>query len=414
MPHPPSPAAPVTQGHTEGGGREADALPPAGLRRVPVLAAASFATSTQAFVMAGLLNELAADLGISVAQAGQLATVFALAFGISAPFVTALTAAWPRRGLLVGALGAMALLNLLIVLTHSYAAVLGLRLLCGVAAALVVPAAAATAAGLAPPAQRARALAMVMAGTTAAFLFGLPMGSVTGEVFGWRGAFGFAALLAGGAALAIRLLLPDVPGERSGLHGFRALRRPGVGGGLALTFTTYAAVFSISAFVGPAVNRVSGLTGGQVGIMQALAGVASLAGVPAGAWMAEHGGLRRAWVLPLLVAGAGATQFALLSGAADGMRLAPVLQGAAILAAAGCLFALSPLVQSYLVGLVPEARGVVLAVNSSALFLGQAAGAALGGLGIALIGLPGIGAAAFLMAGLALVVALLQRPRAGG
>ena len=412
-PSAPVPSAPVPSAPVPSGDDPATPQARAGLRRAAVLAAASFATSTQAFVMAGLLNELAADLAIPVAQAGQLATAFALAFGLSAPFVSALAAPWPRRRLLVGALSALALLNLLIVLTHSFAALLGLRLLCGVAAALVVPAAGATAAGLVPPALRARALALVMAGTTAAFLFGLPMGSVMGEIFGWRGAFGFAALLAAIAALAIRLLLPDVPGERSGLHGFRALHRPGVAGGLALTYATYAAVFCISAFVGPAVNRVSGLTGGQVGIMQALAGVASLAGIPLGAWMAEHGGLRRAWMLPLVVGLASLTQLALLSGAADGLRAAPFLQGAAILASAGSLFALSPLIQSHLVGLVPEARGVVLGANSSALFLGQASGALLGGLGIALLGLPGIAAAAVALATLATAIAWGQRRTPG-
>ncbi|MFC7551528.1 hypothetical protein ACFQU7_03240 [Pseudoroseomonas wenyumeiae] len=56
---------------------------------MPVLAAASFATSTQSFVYAGLLNELSHDLSIPVSQAGQLGTAFALAYGLSA-------IPWPR------------------------------------------------------------------------------------------------------------------------------------------------------------------------------------------------------------------------------------------------------------------------------------------------------------------------------
>ena len=107
------------------------------------------------------------------------------------------------------------------------------------------------------------------------------------------------------------------------------------------------------------------------------------------------------------------TQLALLSGAADGLRAAPFLQGAAILVSAGSLFALSPLIQSHLVGLVPEARGLVLGMNSSALFLGQASGALLGGLGIALLGLPGIAAAAAALAALATLVAWRQRRASG-
>ncbi|MFN7634698.1 MAG: hypothetical protein ACK5PI_08290, partial [Acetobacteraceae bacterium] len=65
-------------------------------RRGPVLALAAFASVTQSFVFAGLLTEMAEDLGVSVPAAGQLATVYALAFALSAPFVAAATA---RRAL---------------------------------------------------------------------------------------------------------------------------------------------------------------------------------------------------------------------------------------------------------------------------------------------------------------------------
>ncbi|MDT8331178.1 MFS transporter [Roseomonas gilardii] len=373
--------------------------------RVPVLAAASFATSTQTFVVSGLLNEMASDLAIPVAQAGQVATVFAMAFGLSAPFLAALTARWPRRRLLVGMLCLLALLNGLIVVTHSFAALMGLRLLCGMAAGMVVPAAAATAAALSTPEHRGRALATVVAGSTCAFLFGVPLGSLAGEVFGWRGAFGLAALLSLGAALAIRLLLPEVAGEHGGMRGLGNLMRTGVRKTLAVTFLAFGASFCTSAFIGPAVNRVSGLTGGQVGLMQALVGAASFAGIPLGAWMADHGAVRKLWLLPAVMVLAALAHYALLSGAADGMASAILFQGGVILVAGACAFALAPLLQTRLVALVPEARNVVLAANSSAMFLGQATGALLAGIAIAGLGIQGIAAAGAAMAFAACLVA---------
>lgn len=62
------------------------------------------------------------------------------------------------------------------------------------------------------------------------------------------------------------------------------------------------------------------------------------------------------------------------------------------------MFALSPVISARLVLLAPEARSVVLAANSSSVFLGQAAGAAAGGAAILLVGLPGIGLAGALAA----------------
>ena len=107
----------------------------AGASRIPVLAAASFATATQSFVFAGLLAELAADLDVTVAAAGQLGTAYALAFGVSAPLVAAALARVDRRRVMVGALLVLALLNLLIVAVTAFPALVGQRVAAGIASA---------------------------------------------------------------------------------------------------------------------------------------------------------------------------------------------------------------------------------------------------------------------------------------
>ncbi|WP_237182856.1 MFS transporter [Roseomonas marmotae] len=379
---------------------------------MPVLAAASFATSTQSFVYAGLLNELAQDLQIPLSQAGQLGTGFALAFGLSAIPMAALCARVPRRRLIVMALAAMALLNLGMVLAPSFPVLLGLRLLCGVAAAVVVPSAAAAATRLVPPEQRARALALVIGGTTAAFLLGIPMGSVAGAVFGWHGAFGLACLLCAISAVTIRFALPEVPGEGSGGGSLAVLRRRGVLPMMGLAYLCFTGSFSTSAYIGPAVNAVSGLSGGAVGLMQALSGVASIIGLPIGTRLYEKHGIRAARLMPAIIVAAQLLQAALLYGfLRDSILVIPV-QALALLVSSAGIFAIMPMVQTRLVALAPDARSVVMAANASGIYLGQASGAALGGLAIALAGLPGMSIAGALMAGCALVLAVQVARRA--
>ncbi|RKK02513.1 MFS transporter [Pseudoroseomonas wenyumeiae] len=377
--------------------------------RVPVLAAASFATSTQSFVYAGLLNELSHDLSIPVSQAGQLGTAFALAYGLSAIPLASVCARVPRRRLMVVALVIMALLNLGMTLAPNFAVLLGLRVLCGVAAAVVVPSASAVAAMLAPPEKRARALALVIGGTTAAFLLGIPLGSVTGATFGWQGAFGMAALLCVISAAAIRLILPEVPGEGRAGGGLSAVLRPGVPPTAGLVYACFAASFCTSAYIGPAVNAVSGLSGGAVGIMQAVAGLASILGLPIGARLYERRGIGAAKLMPLVIIAAQLLQVALLEGFLRGSILVIPAQALALLASSTAIFAMMPMIQARLVALAPDARSVVMAANASGISLGQASGAALGGLAIALAGLPGMSIAGALMAciglGLAIVVA---------
>jgi predicted MFS family arabinose efflux permease len=60
--------------------------------RLYPLAAGNFAIGTGMFVTAGLLPPISADLKISVSAAGQLMTVFALAYAVLSPIAA------PRRG----------------------------------------------------------------------------------------------------------------------------------------------------------------------------------------------------------------------------------------------------------------------------------------------------------------------------
>jgi DHA1 family inner membrane transport protein len=61
------------------------------------LALATFAVGTDAFVMAGLLPAIAADLEVSIPAAGQLVTVFALTLAVAAPVLSWLLSPLDRR-----------------------------------------------------------------------------------------------------------------------------------------------------------------------------------------------------------------------------------------------------------------------------------------------------------------------------
>src|ERR1700758_1884116 len=60
------------------------------------LALGTFAVGTESFMIAGLLPDMATDLHTSIVATGQLVTVFALAYALSSPILTALTGAFHR------------------------------------------------------------------------------------------------------------------------------------------------------------------------------------------------------------------------------------------------------------------------------------------------------------------------------
>ena len=136
-------------------------LSPPLLSKAPLywLALGTFAVGTEGFMIAPLLPNIASDLSVSVTSAGQLVTVFALAYAGSSPLLTTLTAGARRRGLLIFCMAAFGAANLLAWSAQNYWELLGARILLAFAAGLYVPNANALAGALVPAEQRGRALA---------------------------------------------------------------------------------------------------------------------------------------------------------------------------------------------------------------------------------------------------------------
>ncbi|MXO80102.1 MFS transporter, partial [Paenibacillus sp. OT2-17] len=81
--------------------------------KVYILAIVSFLVGTSEYIISGVLDQIATTMGITVSAAGQLITVFSLAYAIGTPILMAVTAKWDRRKLLLSSLGLFAVANVL-------------------------------------------------------------------------------------------------------------------------------------------------------------------------------------------------------------------------------------------------------------------------------------------------------------
>ena len=151
--------------------------------RIFVLTMVTFAFGSGAFIFAGLLETLAADLGVTTAVAGQLQTVFVLTSAVLGPVAAWLFARVDRKVMVIVGLSLGLLLHIACALTPNFETLMVLRALAGLAGAMSGPAASVAAASLAPPERRGSALAMVSGGMTLAFVVGIPIGSVVGDLF---------------------------------------------------------------------------------------------------------------------------------------------------------------------------------------------------------------------------------------
>jgi DHA1 family inner membrane transport protein len=338
----------------------------------------NFIIGTGTLIVPGMLPQLAEGLGVSLPFAGLLVTAFAATVCVGAPLLATATSRFDRRALLAG----MQLLyfagHAAAALVSSFAPMVLVRMLTSVGAALFTAQAAATAALLVPPEKRGRAIAFVFLGWSIASVAGMPLGAYVGATWGWRAGFALVAAGALAGAAAVWLLVPGgVRVQTVNTAMWRSLlRNPGLLANVGVTALFAGAGFTVLSYFVPAAHAFLGASPALVSLLLCAFGIAGVAGNVLAVRYMDRLGPARIITLALL--------------AALGAHLLwPWTQGGTTLMAAVMLtwglgvFAGNSAQQARLVALAPAAAPVSVALNSSAIYLGQAFGPAAGGLLIA-------------------------------
>lgn len=350
-----------------------------------------FAIGTDDLVIAGLLPDIARDLGVGLPAAGQLVTVFSLTYAVAAPPLAVATARLPRRALVLGGLGLFALANLVTALAPSYTVLLALRVLTALVAATVTPAAFSMAARLSPPERTGRAMGAVAAGLTAALFLGVPVGTLLGSAFGWRSAFVFVGLFSLGVLAVSALLLPGLPGARESGVGdqLRQLGRPAVLACVAGTVVGAGCGYMAYTYIAPLTRALTGADGAALAPLLAVAGVSGalgtlLCGRATDRWGADR--VLLAAFAGLVAANALLAALGLLGGGA-----VPVAALAALLALWGfTAWGFAAPMNARILGLAGNAGTEAVALNTSGLYVGVAAAGAAGGAALSGYGATGV------------------------
>ncbi|TDC26957.1 MFS transporter [Streptomyces sp. 8K308] len=282
-----------------------------------VLALAIFAQGTSEFMLAGLVPDIAADLGVSVGAAGALTSAFAVGMIVGAPLMAVLAMRWPRRLALLAFLVVFLLVHVVGAVTTSYPVLLATRVVAALANAGFLAVALAAATALVAADAKGRATSVLLGGVTLACVAGVPGGALLGQLWGWRAAFWAVALISVPAVVAIVRSVPGGAADPAGAGGargeLRALRRPRLLLLLVLGALVNGATFCTFTYLAPLATEVTGLGDGWVPALLALFGVGSFLGVTLSGRVAD------ARPTPLLVGGglallAGWTALALAAG----------------------------------------------------------------------------------------------------
>ena len=333
----------------------------------------NFVIGTGIMVVPGTLNDISHSLQISTATAGQLISAAALMVCLGAPVFATLIRNWDRRQLLALSMAWYGALHLVCASLPGFSALLPLRILAVIPAAIFTPQAAACVGLLVPPTHRGRAITMVFLGWSVASVLGMPMAAWIGGTWGWRTAFILIGLLSFASALWVWRAMPDgVKPPALTLESWRStLKSPALMLCIAVTALYSAGQFVLFSYFAPYFKTTLQTTPAQLSLLFGWFGAFGFLGNMLASRYIDRVGAPR-----MVLVCVGLMALSLLAWPlGTSLALAAVV---CIPWALGC-FSSNSAQQARLVGLGPTLAGGSIALNTSAMYAGQALGAAGGG-----------------------------------
>ena len=336
----------------------------------------NFFTGISVLSPTGMISELASSLGVTIPKAGLLITFGGVVLTIGSPLMAWLASRADRRLLLAATMFACAALHAAMAFAPEYFSLLALRLAMLAVVALFTPQAAAVVALIEPdPARRAGAISLVFLGWSLAVAIGLPLITLFTHQIGWRVTLGLFAVSMFLCALLLLRALPEklfaAPVSLS--TWVLVARNPFMLLVLLITVLQTSGQFHIFPYIEPLAMKLAGATPGEVGVLFAIFGITGFIGnVIAVRIVGGLGPMKTSVIflglifLGILVWAFGAHYFVMLA-------LGAMLWGMGFAAA-------NSMQQARLVGAAPALAGATVALNTSALYIGQAVGSGISGL----------------------------------
>jgi predicted MFS family arabinose efflux permease len=340
---------------------------------ITTLALGNFVVGLSILLPTGMLAELSLGLGVPIGTVGLLISAGAGVVCVSPPLVAWITSRIDRRTLLSSILLWLALGHVASAFAPNYASLLAIRLAMLAFAGAFTPLAAGTAALLVPESKRASTIASVLLGWALAIAIGLPLVTVTAPQIGWRATYSLIGIL---AALGFLALLAELPKQLKGAPVIFATWRA-VGRSrqllllLLITSLLAAGQLVVIAFVGPLLTELTGATPRGVAVVFLLFGVMTLVGNICASQIVQAWGAFKTSAVFIICIVMGAALWALGAGIYPLMAAGAAIWGLGFAAA-------TAMQQVRLIAAAPALATASVAINNTALYLGQAIGSGIG------------------------------------
>lgn len=340
-----------------------------------ILAIATFVAGTVEFIITGLLSMIAGDLNVSVGAVGQLVSIFSVVFAFGAPVLMAITSKMERKKLLLIALTVFFFGNVLSIVSPNFIVLLIARIILAASCSVVIVVSITTAANIVTSEIRGRAIGIIFMGISSSLVFGVPLGTLIGENFGWRMTFVLVGGLSLFAMVGIYKFLPKVESQPTIplIKQVATLKNKRILSVQLISFLQLTGHFTIYTYFAPYLINTMGLSTKMISIVLLVFGMAGILGGWIGGWSTDKFGGGKTIVFNL---GLLAITILTLSFAPSSMISLFVI----VIIWGTVSWSISPAVQDSLAKVAKDSADIQVGLNNSFSHTGIALGSSLGGI----------------------------------
>lgn len=353
--------------------------------KLGVLTSCIFSYFTAVGILSALLVDLSKEFGISVAGIGQLITISLITVALSAPLIGPFSDRIGRKRMVVSGQIILGISLLGYGIGKSLWVLIGFSVLMGLGGGMGMPFSLALVSDYFSSHTYGRVLSILYAGQPIASLVGVPIGAFIADRLGWHWSFFVLGAFTLGAAIVTQIVLsPSVvyPREKkmsyfsNFIEAFRYRSfLPIITGNTLLNMAHFAVATYLAAFL----RETYSLSVWEVAPFLLMIGFGQLAGVITGGPIADR--FNKTKICMVTQTLAGLISFALMSWPKS--LLFSVLLGGLFM---GFYSSNRPAFLSLMVSLSDHVRGTVMGIQATSNRLGQALGAASGGVVLSWVG----------------------------
>ncbi|MEB9505713.1 MFS transporter [Bacillus anthracis] len=340
---------------------------------IRILAIVAFFVGLDSLLVAPLLPVITETISIPDESGGLLITIYALCYGITAPVFGMMSDRVGRKRMIIIGFIIFSISTFCTGLAKNFEILLLFRGLTGLSGAMIMPSIFALVGDKVTYESRGKAMGTIMGAMIGSTVIGVPIGAFLSEIGNWQWTFYSIGLLTLFLTLLINHILRNEK-EREDVH---VSLTETVDAPLKMTVVNISVLFALLAtflwtiglhgmfsYIGVYYENNFGISVGKIGIVIFLAGVGSVAGNILGGKLADKIGKKSVIVIASIVSSISVMLFSLSTGNLVIAIIVHIIWSLFIGFGQASLTAL-------ISELKPAVRGTVMALNSSAMYIGM-------------------------------------------